>query len=78
MKPILSVLAIIGVSLTVVASNSSAQERHRYHSWVKQNEVNGTDGYGNKVKVCTYRCSVRYGEEHQTQTQGFGFCPYPG
>lgn len=44
------------------------------HAWIKQNETQGQDAFGNAVVICSWTCY----EGHYAQTQGVGFCPFPG
>jgi len=63
--------------LTILLALSGLAYAYHGHAWIKENEVQGSDSFGNPVTICTWVCISDYRNKHQTQTQGRGFCPYP-
>ena len=51
--------------------------QYHVHLWTKQNETYGQDRWGNKVIVCSWKCTADYQNQHFTQTQGSSWCPRP-
>lgn len=64
------------VTILLLAVSGLASSSH-YHAWAKMNETQGTDGYGNQVTICSWKCISDYQNPHFTQTQGSGYCPMP-
>ena len=67
---------IFATLLLVMSATAFAGQTH-YHSWRKQSEVNGKNAYGSDIVICTWECNSDYKNPHQTQTQGYSFCPRP-
>ncbi len=56
----------------------AAYAQYHVHAWQKQNEIRAVGAYGEKIKICSWKCTdFTDGSVHYTQTQGQGFCPMP-
>lgn len=67
--------AIIAMIVIVGGTIWFAEARADHsHAWLKSSESTGTDGYGNPVKICNWRCASD--RSHTTTTSG-SVCSYP-
>lgn len=67
---------LLAIALMLAAAGA-ASAYHSSHLWMKESVVYGEDGFGNRVQICTWKCTADYQNPHYAQTQGSGFCPMP-
>jgi len=68
----------LGILLLGLGGAAYAQYQMQHiHMWQKMNETYGQNTWGQRVVICTWKCTSDFNNPHMTQTQGSSWCPSP-